>query len=62
MVTDKQKSAVHFCEDVLKINFEGNIENYANVSKYLSKNLYDAKMQWKIIEHECLGLGYDDIY
>ena len=61
MITDRQRAAVYFCEDVLKIRFEGNIENYAEVSNYLSKNLCDAKMQWKFMRDECLGLGYDDI-
>lgn len=43
MVTDKQKSAVHFCEEWLHISFEGNINSRQDVSEFLSEYLDEAK-------------------
>ena len=47
MTTNKQKAAVHFCEQWLNITFEGNINDFQQVSCFLSiyldeaKNIYD---------------------
>lgn len=43
MTTDKQKAAVHFCEQWLNITFNGNIENRYEVSAFLSEYLQEAK-------------------
>lgn len=34
MTTDKQKAAVHFCEQWLNITFEGDIEDKHQVSTF----------------------------
>ena len=41
--TDRQKAAVHFCEEWLNIIFEGDIENKYQVSLFLQEYLQDAK-------------------
>ena len=41
--TKRQKAAVHFCEQWLNINFEGNIEDKYQVSIFLGEYLQDAK-------------------
>ena len=43
MTTNKQKAAVHFCEQWLDITFEGNIEDKYQVSMFLSEYLQEAK-------------------
>ena len=43
MTTDKQKAAIHFCEQWLDITFEGDIENKYQVSIFLSEYLQEAK-------------------
>ena len=43
MTTDRQKAAVHFCEEWLNITFEGDIENKYQVSLFLQEYLQDAK-------------------
>ena len=43
MTTDRQKAAVHFCEQWLNITFEGNINDFQQVSYFLSIYLDEAK-------------------
>lgn len=43
MATNKQKAAVHFCEEWLNVTFEGNIENKYQVSIFLGEYLQEAK-------------------
>lgn len=43
MATDKQKRAIIFCEEVLKINFDGNIEDDNQVNSFLSEHFEKAK-------------------
>lgn len=43
MTTNRQKAAVHFCEQWLNITFNGNIENRYEVSAFLSEYLQEAK-------------------
>lgn len=43
MATNKQKAAVHFCEQWLNVAFEGNIENKYQVSIFLGEYLQEAK-------------------
>ena len=41
--TNRQRAAVHFCEQWLNITFEGNIEDKYQVSIFLGEYLQDAK-------------------
>ena len=42
--TEKQKAAVHFCEQALhNCEFNGDINNFYDCSLFLSENLEDAK-------------------
>lgn len=41
--TERQKAAVHFCEQWLNIEFEGNIENFRECSNFLNNYLQFAK-------------------
>lgn len=43
MTTNRQKAAVHFCEQWLNITFEGDINNFQQVSYFLSIYLDEAK-------------------
>ena len=43
--TPKQRAAVHFCEQWLNIEFEGDIDNFNSVSDFLADYLADAKEQ-----------------
>ena len=43
MTTDRQKAAVHFCEQWLNVTFEGNINDFQQVSYFLSIYLDEAK-------------------
>lgn len=43
MTTNRQKAAVHFCEQWLNITFEGNINDFQQVSYFLSIYLDEAK-------------------
>ena len=52
MTTNKQKAAVHFCEQWLGITFKGNIENKYQVSTFLSKYLQEAKNLYNEIRCE----------
>ena len=44
MMTKKQKSAISFCEEVLNISFNGNINNFNEVSEFLDTYLEQAKV------------------
>ena len=43
MTTKRQKAAVNFCEEWLKVTFEGDINNFKEVSNFLSQHLDNAK-------------------
>lgn len=43
MTTNRQKVAVRFCETWLNISFTGDINNFKEVSKFLSNHLDYAK-------------------
>lgn len=43
MTTNRQKAAIHFCEQWLNITFEGNIEDKHQVSIFLQEYLQEAK-------------------
>ena len=42
-VTERQKKAVVFIEEILDIDFKGDINNYRQVSDFLSEYLENAK-------------------
>ena len=52
MTTNRQKAAVHFCEQWLKINFNGDINNFNQVSAFLAKYLQEAKNLYREISCE----------
>lgn len=41
--TERQRAAVHFCEQWLKVEFKGDINNFSQVSDFLSLYLEEAK-------------------
>ena len=52
MTTNRQKAAVHFCEQWLNITFEGDINNFRQVSNFLSIYLEEAKSLYTEIKCE----------
>ena len=57
MITDKQKAAVHFCEQWLNITFEGDIEDKNQVSEFLKEYLQEAENIYNEIKYE-----YEEAY
>lgn len=51
-VTSKMVSAVHFVEHVLDIPFEGDIEDFDEVSDFPSLHLEDAKWEYEGLKCE----------
>ena len=43
MTTDRQKKAIIFCNETLPDKFNGDIDNFKEVSLYLSQHLAEAK-------------------
>lgn len=43
MTTDRQKRAVRFCEEILGVKYEGDIDDYTSVSDFLGFYLASAK-------------------
>ena len=52
MTSNKQKAAVHFCEKWLDVTFNGDINNFNQVSAFLSEYLEEAKSYYREIECE----------
>lgn len=52
MTTGKQKAAVHFCEQWLNITFKGNINDFQQVSYFLSIYLDEAKSLYNEVKCE----------
>ena len=52
MTTDRQKAAVHFCEEWLNVTFEGDINNFQQVSYFLSIYLDEAKSLYNEVRCE----------
>lgn len=44
MTTKRQKAAVNFCELWLQVKFKGDIDDFNQVSNFLSINLDSAKL------------------
>lgn len=51
-VTAKQKAAVKLCEEWLDVTFDGDIENFYQVSRFLSIYLDDAKQLYTEVKCE----------
>ena len=52
MTTNRQKAAVHFCEQWLNVTFEGNINDFQQVSYFLSIYLDEAKSLYDEVRYE----------
>lgn len=52
MTTSRQKAAVHFCEQWLDVTFEGNINDFQQVSYFLSIYLDEAKSLYNEVRCE----------
>ena len=52
MTTNSQKAAVHFCEQWLNVTFEGNINDFQQVSYFLSIYLDEAKSLYNEVKCE----------
>jgi hypothetical protein len=52
MTTDKQKAAVYFCEKWLNVTYNGDINNFQQVSNFLSEYLEEAKLTYEEIACE----------
>ena len=50
--TERQRAAVYFCEQWLNVTFNGDINNFQQVSKFLSKYLEEAKLIYSEIAYE----------
>lgn len=61
MTTDKQKAAVHFCEQWLNIDFNGDINNFEQVSEFLSEYLQEAKNLYEEISCEYEAYLWDKL-
>lgn len=52
MTTNRQKAAVHFCEQWLHVTFEGDINDFQQVSHFLSTYLDEAKSLYNEVRCE----------
>lgn len=52
MTTNRQKAAVHFCEQWLHVTFEGDINDFQQVSHFLSIYLDEAKSLYNEVSCE----------
>ena len=52
MTTEKQKAAVRFCEQWLDVAFNGDINDFNQVSIFLSNYLEEAKLLYDEIKCE----------
>ena len=52
MTTNSQKAAVHFCEQWLNVTYNSDINNFQQVSNFLSEYLEDAKLAYEEIACE----------
>lgn len=60
-VTPRQKGAINFIENMLDITFEGDINNYQQVSNFIGLYLDEAKIRYYDIL-ECSDIVYKDYY
>ena len=52
MTTSRQKAAVHFCEQWLNVTFNGDINNFQQMSNFLSEYLEEAKNLYDEVKYE----------
>ena len=52
MTTDKQKIDIHFCEQWLNITFKGDINDFQQVSYFLSTYLDEAEQLYDEVKYE----------
>lgn len=57
MTTKRQRAAVRYCENMLDIKFNGDINNFNQVSSFLNQYLEEAK-----IREEDILQCYDDYF
>lgn len=57
MTTKRQRDAVRYCENMLDIKFNGDINNFNQVSSFLNQYLEEAK-----IREEDILQCYDDYF
>ena len=57
MTTKRQRAAVKYCENMLDIKFNGDINNFNQVSSFLNQYLEEAK-----IREEDILQCYDDYF
>lgn len=57
MTTKRQRAAVRYCESMLDIKFNGDINNFNQVSSFLNQYLEEAK-----IREEDILQCYDDYF
>ena len=57
MTTERQKAAVRFCQEVFDVSFNGDINNFSEVSSFLSEYLDEAKE----FRSDMLSNWHDDI-
>lgn len=61
MTTNRQKAAVHFCEQWLNVEFTGNINNFKEVSDFLSNYLEEAKSLYDEVKCEYESYMWDKL-
>lgn len=57
MTTKRQRAAVRYCENMLDIKFNGDINNFNQVSSFLNQYLEEAK-----VREEDILQCYDDYF
>lgn len=57
MTTDRQKSAVRFCEKWTGVKFLGNIENYQSVSYFIAQHIDKAKEKSRLSMMDYIFIG-----
>lgn len=60
--TKRQRAAVEFCEMWLQIEFDGDRNNFREVSSFLSQHLETAKNIAREVECEYEGYMWDLMY
>lgn len=59
MTTNRQKAAVRFCEQYLDVTFKGDINDFHQISKFLSIYLNTAKRVYNDITMEYQSYQWD---
>lgn len=59
MATKRQRKNIEFCEQVLYVSFEGDIENEDDVEEFLDAYLEEARQTHYEIKNEYVSLCMD---